>query len=166
MRIGSLVITGLSTLLLCGCLSIPVTDDSSLMIEVLPPPQAGDVTRATAIVDAFSHRYGYSPLPGLNQEFQAGDAYVKGFGYSGALRTLRENGQSKNVPWSGEPLPYLVGLSEGTSGQLFFYLELRSRDSARDSLARQFVETIQSKFGKSRVRIAMPIVVSQLSIGD
>jgi hypothetical protein len=160
------VCIGLLSVFLGGCLSIPVTDDSSLMIEVLPPRQPRDADRVKEIVDTFSRRYGYSPIAGLNRSGEAGDAYVKAFGYTGRIEGIRENKLDKDVPLNGKQLPYLVDFCKGKDGELFFGLSLRSRESVNDPVAKEFVQMIQAKFGTSRTRVAMPIVVSQLSIGD
>jgi hypothetical protein len=156
----------LSALLLTGCLSISVTDDSTLMIEVTPPLQTGDVDRTKQIVDSFSRKYGYSPIPGLNASGIADDSFYKAFGYTGSFDALRDNKLDKDVPLNGKRLPYLVDLASGKNGELFFLLSLRDREAAKDPVTVEFVQTIQAEFGKSRVRVAMPVTVSQLSIGD
>lgn len=165
-RSGVAVGIGFLSVILCGCLSIPVTDDSSLMIEVLPPRQPGDLDRAKEIVNAFSRKYDYSPIAGLNKSGEAGDAYVKAFDYTGKIYGIRENKLDKDASPNRKQLPYLVDFCEGQDGELFLGLSLRNRESVNDPAAKEFVQMIQSKFGSSRTRVAMPTVVSQLSIGD
>ena len=136
------------------------------MIEVMPPRQPGDVGRAKEIVDSFSHKYGYSPISGLEKSGTAGDSLYNGFRYTGSLDSLAENKLDKDVPLNGKRLPYLIALDSGKDGELFFTLPLRDKEAARDPVAVEFVHRIQSEFGKSRVRVAMPVTTSQLSIGD
>jgi hypothetical protein len=160
---ASLMLFALS---LVGCLSIPVTNDSDFMVEVLPPSQPGDVDRAKDIVDSFSRKYGYRPISGLTTDGTADDSLYKGFGYTGSLHGLRENKLDRDLRLNGKRLPYLVDLASGKNGELFFSLSLRNREAGKDPVAVEFVQKIQSQFGKPRVRVAMPVTVSQLSIGD
>jgi hypothetical protein len=155
-----LLALGIVTSTLCGCLSIPTTDNSVLMVRVAAPTRPGDIDEGTKLIDHFAHRYGYTKGSGIDPCGRAGSGYVIAFGYSGGLKIIRAYEQPATAPSS---LPYLIDLSEGDRGELFFDITLHDDESAP---VNDFLNAIDSAYGKVRVKSARPTTHDTLLIGD
>lgn len=150
------------SLLLFSCVAIPTSDHSNLIVQISAPLEPSDVVRAEEIIDNFAHQHGYVARTGVDSEGQAGDALVKGFGYSGAIYMLRAY-ELKRTSSGGydQSLPCEIDLLKGAKGELFFGLH-----DAKNPAVLSLISSIEMEYGKARTRVANPHTIDWLLIGD
>jgi hypothetical protein len=146
---------------LTSCLSMPITIDNVLMVEVAAPVSASDLATGRTLIDTFALQHGYANRPEVNAVSDAGEGYVKAFNYSGKLKTVRAYRLSTT---SESAFPYLIDLLQGDDGRLFFNFTLPSHSS--EGAVKVFVQQVVSTYGKDRVHIAEPTDTEWISIGD
>jgi hypothetical protein len=130
------------------------------MVQIKGPYESNDAGAALELITEFAHQYGYVAQTDLDTDSNAGDAYVKAFGYSGKLHLIKYYGLRSD---NDQSLPYWLDLEKGENGDLFINISLRSEESSVP--VSHLMRSIIREYGKDRVRVAKPTMVDWLLMG-